>query len=498
MTSGAARTSAGLWACALLAAAAALGLRMLGLDGRWLWFDELLSVNFANHGLFETLITAARFDVHPPLYYLQLSLWMRFGQSDAFVALDSILWSLVAIGFIAALAVRLSSRSAALVAALLLAAAPAAVLYAQQVRMYAFIMAWLAIALWAWQRVVERGRVADAIGAAAAVLVVVYSHGVGVVMASGVCVFPAVQLLCAGVRGRIRAVAVGYAVIVVGSVPAIGFSGSRGVLHTLTPGLGDVALTLREILFGWDNWLAASPTAGAIAAAAAIAGFCLWSRSSRVVFACTVLLPVGAVLAISYVMTPIWLTRTIVVFVPFIALSLALALDDVGDRLPRASAAAAAVIVVALGSAAIQQQLNHRNGDDFRPAAEFVRAQARPGDAVYAGLGPYETWSLLWYLGGPAWGTPLSFHEVNPAWRRMLDRLGETWVQRLRLLPTRDAVQVGGVTVTSQFARSIESQDAVRIFIVRKLDLPEIRPSGRAIVDRVVLRQMTVELWAPP
>ncbi|MBL8838609.1 MAG: glycosyltransferase family 39 protein [Alphaproteobacteria bacterium] len=482
----------------LLVAAAALGLRMLGLDGRWLWFDELLSVNFANHGLFETLVTAARFDVHPPLYYLQLSMWMRFGQSDAYVALDSVLWSLVAIAFVAATAARLASRAAALAAALLLAAAPAAVLYSQQVRMYAFIMAWLAIALWAWQRVVERGRIADAIGAAAAVLVVVYSHGVGVVMASGVCMFPAIRLAGAGVRGRIGALAVGYGLIVVGSLPAIGFSGSRGVLHTLTPSLADVALTLREILFGWDSWLAAAPPAAATAVAAAISAFCLWSRASRAVFACTVLMPVGAVLAISYAMTPIWLTRTIVVFVPFVALSLALALDDVRAEWPRMSAAATATVVAALAAATIQQQLSHRNGDDFRPAADFVRAHARPGDAVYAGLGPYETWALLWYLGGPGWGTPLSFHDVNPAWRRMLDRIGEDWVRRLRLLPTQDAVRVGDLTVTSQFARPLEAEVARRLFVVRKLDLPEIRPEGRSLVDRVVLRQMTVELWARP
>ena len=46
--------------------------------------------------------------------------------------------------------------------------------------------------------------------------------------------------------------------------------------------------------------------------------------------------------------------------------------------------------------------------------------------------------------------------------------------------------------------RGAGQQDAARIFIMRKLDLPEIRPSGRGIVDRVVPRQMTVELWAPP
>ncbi len=495
---GSAEASARFWGGVLLVAALAIGLRVLGLDSRWLWFDELLSVNFANHGLFEALVTAARFDVHPPLYYLQLSLWMRFGQSDAYVALDSVIWSLVAIAFIAAAAARMSSRRAALMAALFLAIAPAAVVYAQQVRMYAFIMAWLAVALWAWQRVIERGRVGDAVGAAIAVLVVAYSHGVGVIMASGVCAFPAVQLYASGARGRVRAVAVGYAIIIVGSIPAIGFSGSRGVLHTLTPDAGEVALTLREILLGWDSWLAAAPTVVVLVVSAAITGTCLWLRASRAVFACTVLLPIGAILAVSYIATPIWLTRTIVVFVPFIALSLALAFDDARARLPRASVIVVVPIVAALGAATLQQQLSHRNGDDFRPAAEYVRAHARPGDAVFAGLGSYETWSLLWYLGGPGWGTPLSFHDVNPAWRRMLDRLGDAWVQRLGLLPTRDFVRVGDLTVTSQFALPIESQDAARIFVVRKLNLPEIRPEGRQIVDRVVLRQMTVELWARP
>lgn len=487
-----------VWPWLALVLAGGLGLRVLGLDGRWLWFDELLSVNFSHHGLFETLVTAARFDVHPPLYYLQLSVWMRFGQGDAFVALNSVAWSLVSIVFVAAAAARLAGPSTAIVAASLFGAWPAAVLYAQEVRMYALVMAGLAIAFWAWLRVLERGRATDLLLAVGAVLAVVYSHAVGFVMAAGVCAYPMVRLLVEGARDRAKTLALGYGLIVVGSLPAIAFSGSRGVLHTLAPTPHEIATTLHEILFGWDNWLASASLAAAGALAFGLAALCLWSRSARLVFGCTVVLPIAAVIAISYAVTPIWLTRTIVVFVPFMALSLALAIFDLSAGAARRAGFTGGALAGLLAIVAVQQQLNHRNGDDFRLAADFVRANAHAGDAVFANLGPYETWALLWYLGGPNWGTPLSFHDVNPAWQRMLARLGESWVRRLGLRPDRDVVTVGSLQVTSQFARALGSLDASRVFVVRRLETAEGVAPGRRISERQSFRQMGVELWSRP
>src|ERR1700722_18819880 len=42
-----------------------------------LWLDEIYSVSLANLSIPGTLMAVLHFDVHPPLYYLQLNLWER-------------------------------------------------------------------------------------------------------------------------------------------------------------------------------------------------------------------------------------------------------------------------------------------------------------------------------------------------------------------------------------------------------------------------------------
>jgi len=482
-------------------AAGGLALRLLGLEDRWLWFDELLSVNFANHAPVEALITAARFDVHPPLYYLQLCLWMTFGQSDAYVALNAVAWGVVAIVFIMLAAERLSSPAVAIAAGALTAAAPAAVIYSQQVRMYAMIMAMLAIAFHALVRYLAEARRRDLAVAVAAVIVAVYSHGVGLIMAGGVCAYGAAR---AALERPVRPMApllLAAAAIALASLPAVFFSGSRGVLHTATPDLAVVAQSARELMFGFDNWLAACPPGWAAALFAALAALCLAAPAARIVFATTVACPIAAVWIVSHAITPIWLTKTIVVVLPFVALAVALAIGDLAGRVRPARlplAAATLVLVGLLGSAAIQQQLSYRNGDDYRPAAAYLRAQMRPGDAVYANLGPYESWALLWYLGGPGWGTPLAYHEVNATWRRYLDRLGTQWVRRLGLMPTRDHVVVDGTTVTSAFAQPISALATDRILVVGPEDAP-IAPGERwRRQERRSFNQLAVDIWSRP
>ncbi len=56
-----------------------------------MWFDELLSATFVAHDLPRHALTNLRFDIHPPLYYFQLSLWTLGGHSDFWLMLNTVL-----------------------------------------------------------------------------------------------------------------------------------------------------------------------------------------------------------------------------------------------------------------------------------------------------------------------------------------------------------------------------------------------------------------------
>jgi mannosyltransferase len=82
-----------MWLAVPLLVMAAL-LRFVGLHARWLRHDELLAANWSVHGPWPALVHILRFDLHPPLHYLQLSLWAKLGTSDFWLMTNTVLWSL--------------------------------------------------------------------------------------------------------------------------------------------------------------------------------------------------------------------------------------------------------------------------------------------------------------------------------------------------------------------------------------------------------------------
>ncbi len=143
--------------------ALALGLRLINLAGRTLWYDEAFAVLFAEKGWDAmvdgtlTEVEGGAADVHPLLYYISLNYWMQVvGEAPAAVRLYSVL-----VGVATVYAVFLLTRDwfgdqTGLAAALITAVAPFHVQYSQEARMYALLGLILTLATWvywrAWQR----------------------------------------------------------------------------------------------------------------------------------------------------------------------------------------------------------------------------------------------------------------------------------------------------------------------------------------------------------
>jgi len=125
----------------------ALGLRLLWLSPQGLWYDEIHSTTYAILPLRQTLLAVQRIDPHPPLYYLQLHFWMLVNTGDVWIKLNSVMWSLLTGLSLFLIGRRIYGRVPALLAVFIFALMPLAVLYAQNVRMYAMLMY---VAVWAW------------------------------------------------------------------------------------------------------------------------------------------------------------------------------------------------------------------------------------------------------------------------------------------------------------------------------------------------------------
>jgi 4-amino-4-deoxy-L-arabinose transferase-like glycosyltransferase len=126
---------------ALLVAAA---LRILGAGGFPLWTDEGWSAWATNDPAQVIGIVAA--DRHPPLYFAALSLWRQAaGDSRIVLRFLSIAAGMITVAAIYRLGADWFGRRAGVLAALLLAALPTAVYYAQEVRHYGWLSLFTAL-----------------------------------------------------------------------------------------------------------------------------------------------------------------------------------------------------------------------------------------------------------------------------------------------------------------------------------------------------------------
>jgi 4-amino-4-deoxy-L-arabinose transferase-like glycosyltransferase len=132
---------------AILALAA--GLRFYRIGEQSLWADEGNSVAMALRGLGQIAQHAAA-DIHPPLYYWLLHIWVRvFGTSEAALRSLSAVFGVVLVYVIYLIGRRLRGEQVGVTAALIAAINPFLIYYAQEARMYALLGLWSGLAIYA-------------------------------------------------------------------------------------------------------------------------------------------------------------------------------------------------------------------------------------------------------------------------------------------------------------------------------------------------------------
>lgn len=112
------------------------GLRFYNLAGQSLWSDEGNSVALARQSWRE-IIQRTAFDIHPPLYYHLLQMWVTiFGDSEIGLRSLSAVLGVILVYLTYQLGDRLFHRRVGLIAALIASFSPLQIYYAQEARMY--------------------------------------------------------------------------------------------------------------------------------------------------------------------------------------------------------------------------------------------------------------------------------------------------------------------------------------------------------------------------
>ncbi len=134
---------------------AGFALRLQRLNFQPLWGDEGWSFYFAGQSLTQLLaLTAA--DIHPPLYYLLLKIWLSIiGPGPEEARFLSVIFGTALIPVVAVLGQRLFDGRVGATAAAVTALMPLAIYYSQEVRMYGLVTLLGAMSVYAFSRVTQ-------------------------------------------------------------------------------------------------------------------------------------------------------------------------------------------------------------------------------------------------------------------------------------------------------------------------------------------------------
>jgi len=396
----------------------AFALRLVGLSSQALWYDELQSATFATLPLPELIRSLLAFDPHPPVYYIQLHYWMLLGNSDFWIKLNSVFWSMLTTASLLAIGRKFANTRTALAATAAFAIWPFAVSYAQEARMYTLLMFLGLWSLFFAHRLLDGdGTWQTSLGAIISTSLFLYSQGAGFMILVSLLTYGFYSLI--GRRFRpdkafIRWLNVQLIVLLL-YLPWLVRSRGISLQHIILPGIREVADVFVVLAFGFIKPFPGAFQVIGLGLLVLITGFVvIRDRSSRPMVVSTVITPVIVAISISYLIRPIWHYRTLAYIAPFLCLTSASALLELRKssaertamgRLARYSVPVAfsAMLLWALS----RQEQTLYEPWDIRSAVRFLQKTAGTEETIYVPIRSMF-WSLSWYLAGPGSVNPLS------------------------------------------------------------------------------------------
>lgn len=436
------------------AGAAALGaivlfgaiVRIARLGTASLWTDEAYSVAVAHGSALDVFVAGLRFDIHPPLYYLQLHFWQLVSDADVWLLANSLLFSFAAGASLFVVMRRLHDDARALLALAFFAVTPLQVIFSETLRMYT-----LEALLVVWQfYCVERIVRADDRAMAARVGYVLLGTGVNLVHGFGFAVNFFLILYSAWRaveerRWRVLWRPLLVCAILIGlSTPyALVMGATRQTIGADQVGLADLGSNLTITTLGFE--LPHVAIMGVIFVGPFLL-LALAARTSRAVMAWLFLIPSLFMILVSVAVKPVYTFRASGLFTPFLAIAFAgwaqsaIAWSGGGATAarrgagPLAVAAAFAVFTIAT----IHGALHYAKVTPRALALDWA-ARSAPGDALYVDSFISDYMNVIHYLPGARHTAALEIQAPASAqWRRLAQRIGAPLAARLNLLGRED------------------------------------------------------------
>ncbi|MFZ0423995.1 MAG: hypothetical protein WAL80_14055 [Xanthobacteraceae bacterium] len=451
---------------------------LVGLREEHFFFDEIFSATFSRQSAFDVVISTLRFDIHPPLYYLQLKLWALPNSGDYWLFLNSVFWSVLAACSVVGLRFGAMPKVDGYIAGILFAVMPATVLYSHSVRMYAMetcLTIWLAVAVGSAAGRISARRPLIAVGVIE--LALLYSNAGAFVIVLCAFSFGVFLLLERGASKReyVRWLAV-HAMCGFLAIPAVVNSALHSAAHPKIPTIWDVANTIVYLYAGPFSNNSAIYAATLVLFSATLC-FGLVTKSSRSLTAAFIVVPFVLVWSISHLARPIWLERVLIFTMPFFATVL---VSGVTELLRRITTSAWSFqlcrVFIFAGFSLLWCAMRFADTGYFSKltnydaAAAIIARDLNPDDVIYVPEN-VSFWGIARYLVGPDWGSPLAIQDptkpdFSGRWDSLLAKLGPTWRSRLHLEPKSRTIMVSGQPLVVGWSPPDQIDHARRVWVV--------------------------------
>ncbi len=398
---------------------AAFVVRVIGLDAQSFWYDEGYSVMFVRHSLGHVVGQAGPLELNTPLYYVVLFVWTRLaGDSEFSARLVSVFAGLLTVALVAPLASRIAGRPAGLWALAFIAVWPVNVAVSQEARMYALVtlLAFASCVALVTRCLREDARPVDWVVWAGLCIAAFSAHVLAAFIIAAQVVVILARLLAshwrarrAGVSGiwrvfRIPVLAISAIALITGvwtlwllsfrAAYGTSFSDPLDLSQTLMRSAASLVLprNLPESLI---------PHAVALTSVIVLGLLMIASPQAHAVMVVSLIGLIG--IAAFCALTGKYAARYSAIVAPLLVAGMGVTFGGATSRRARLALPAGLVCLTlaALGMWAWRADPLYAN-EDFRGAAAFVRAQARPDERVVLVSGHFAP-VFAYYYGDTGW-----------------------------------------------------------------------------------------------
>ena len=381
----------------------AAALRILQISDRPLWYDELQSVTHASLPIWDLLISTFRYDPHPPLHILQLSFWLTWGTDDAWIRMNSVLWSLLTFIPLYFLGCRLVGRFGAIISLIIFAISPMAIFYAQEVRPYAMQIFLITLSIYLLEIAIDnQKKIKYTIYFAVSLLMTFYSQGASFLLFIPFLLYTLMRL--GGIRQvfplRNNPILISEFIVLVLTLPWILIAINTSVGHLSSPDSMQVAHDVTALVFGPSHGIS---TEFSYFIAIFIMALIVPSSKIRTLALCFIITPITIAIFLSIAVRPIWHIRLISVCLTPISLCTSGLFVWLQTRIVRFNylvIVLLAILTLSVVPFSLAVNKNTLERTAYFDAAQFLHERTKAGETI-AFQNQRDAWGVSWYLAGP-------------------------------------------------------------------------------------------------